>query len=462
MVCPKCNKELKEGHLYCEYCGTEIQIVPDFDPEIDERISVTLSEVAEELSSSNMVETGHKQVHSRKRKFRPGRKVIFAFLIGLFVISLAVIAAVNFSRYYSYEYQYAKAQHEYENGSYELSIQTARHAGTLNTEEEKTKLLLADDYYALQKYDESIAVLMEIIDLFPGDLNIYERLVANYEAKGDNKAIGELIKNSGDTAIAARFSAYVSVPPQFSLEEGTYYEPETLRLMANGNGTVYYTLNGETPNENSRVYKTAIFLEEGTTVVSAVYMNEKGIISESVQRTYTIELKVPDAPELLTNGGKYDAPVLIRVEEPEEGIVYYTDDGTEPTIDSNIYTLPIPMPLGSSEYKFAVISKDGVASQTIDAKYNLQIATIVDKATAESAIQFFLQTKGDTKSGNEYLCTAAYGAGSRNYYLVDEYEVKDGKKVKTDRIFAVDVRTGELYKANVNIVKGDYEFSVLY
>lgn len=462
MVCPRCNKELKEGHLYCEYCGTEIQIVPDFDPEIDERINVTLSEVAEELSGSNMVETDHKQVYSRKKKGKPGRKVIFAFLIGFIVVGISIIAAVNFSRYYSYDYQFEKAQREYENGSYELSIQTARHASSLNQEEEQTKLLLADDYYALQKYDESIAVLMEIIDLFPGDLDIYERLVANYEAKGDNKAIGELIKNSGDTAIAARFSAYVSVPPQFSLEEGTYYEPETLRLMANGNGTVYYTLNGEVPNENSSVYKTPIFLKAGTIVVTAVYVNEKGILSESVQKTYSIELREPDVPELLTQGGKYDAPVLIRIEEPEEGIVYYTDDGTEPTKDSAVYTVPIPMPLGRSEFRFAVISKDGIASQTVKANYNLQIATIVDKAAAEAAIQFFLQTKGDTKDGNEYLCTAAYGAGSRNYYLVDEYEMKDGEKVKTNRIFAVDVRTGELYKANINIVKGDYEFSVLY
>ena len=32
MKCPKCGRELKTGQLYCENCGQEIQIVPDYDP----------------------------------------------------------------------------------------------------------------------------------------------------------------------------------------------------------------------------------------------------------------------------------------------------------------------------------------------------------------------------------------------------------------------------------------------
>ena len=35
MKCPKCNRELKEGQLYCEVCGEEIQMVPEFEPEIE-------------------------------------------------------------------------------------------------------------------------------------------------------------------------------------------------------------------------------------------------------------------------------------------------------------------------------------------------------------------------------------------------------------------------------------------
>lgn len=32
MKCPNCGSELEPGKIYCEHCGHEIQIVPDYDP----------------------------------------------------------------------------------------------------------------------------------------------------------------------------------------------------------------------------------------------------------------------------------------------------------------------------------------------------------------------------------------------------------------------------------------------
>ena len=47
MKCPKCNQELKDGQLYCEACGEEIKIVPEFDPEIENSIEETLLGLAD-------------------------------------------------------------------------------------------------------------------------------------------------------------------------------------------------------------------------------------------------------------------------------------------------------------------------------------------------------------------------------------------------------------------------------
>ena len=49
MKCPSCGKEIEPGHLYCESCGLEIRIVPDFEPEIENSITETLSTVGEEI-----------------------------------------------------------------------------------------------------------------------------------------------------------------------------------------------------------------------------------------------------------------------------------------------------------------------------------------------------------------------------------------------------------------------------
>ena len=45
MKCPNCGKEIPEGYLYCETCGMEIRIVPDFEPEIENSIIETLSRI---------------------------------------------------------------------------------------------------------------------------------------------------------------------------------------------------------------------------------------------------------------------------------------------------------------------------------------------------------------------------------------------------------------------------------
>ena len=55
MKCPSCGKEIEPGHLYCESCGLEIRIVPDFEPEIENSITETLSTVGEEIKERETV-----------------------------------------------------------------------------------------------------------------------------------------------------------------------------------------------------------------------------------------------------------------------------------------------------------------------------------------------------------------------------------------------------------------------
>ena len=66
MKCPKCGAEIRDGYLYCEKCGEDIHIVPDFDPEIESSMHETLSGIVEEVREQ--VPDSVKDERERRRK----------------------------------------------------------------------------------------------------------------------------------------------------------------------------------------------------------------------------------------------------------------------------------------------------------------------------------------------------------------------------------------------------------
>ena len=79
MKCPNCGKELKTGQLYCESCGQEIQIVPDYDP-LDELL-IGREEPAEKTFSPSGKKTKNpndliKKLYSHRQSLEDGLKDI--------------------------------------------------------------------------------------------------------------------------------------------------------------------------------------------------------------------------------------------------------------------------------------------------------------------------------------------------------------------------------------------------
>ena len=122
MKCPNCGEELKQGYLYCERCGEEIHIVPDFEPEIENSIIETLSAVAEELAPplNEMVQTEEEDFVIESSK-KVGKRVILALLF--FVFFAALVCRFGFSKEAMIqdsrlEQQIAGAEQEYNQKNY--------------------------------------------------------------------------------------------------------------------------------------------------------------------------------------------------------------------------------------------------------------------------------------------------------------------------------------------------------
>ena len=79
----------------------------------------------------------------------------------------------------------------------------------------------------------------------------------------------------------------ISFAPTFSIEAGIYNNVEKLELKLNSLGTIYYTLDGSTPNRNSKKYVDGINLTK-TTVVKAVTIEDGKIKSDIITKSYII------------------------------------------------------------------------------------------------------------------------------------------------------------------------------
>ncbi len=435
-------------------------MVPDFEVELEAGIEQTISEVAEMMADTVEVEeesTVTSPVNNTKTKdLRLRLLIAAAAAVGLILIIGIIHVVKSVRSYYSFDDQFRKVENEFVSGEYEDAVKTAKHVISLNPEDERARLLLADSYFALKKYDESIAILSELVGDFPKDTGIYERLIANYEIEGDVESIIRLSEKADGQALKDLFKDYACDDPQFSEEGGNYYEPQAIKLMTTGSGTVYYTTDGSYPDESGEVYTRPIQLDEGETTIRAIHINDKGVKSKEVSKTYNIIKVAPATPKLLTQGGDYSIPKLINVEETQGATVYYTTDGTDPTIDSKEYEPPIPMPLGKSEFRFAIINDSGVSGEIVTAEYNLKISGI-DSSYAAASVQLKLMSLGHDVSTHEFSAKYGYAQDARCYYIVEEYE---GKK-RQNTVYAVDSQTGEVFTIARNRDTGDYDFGVV-
>jgi len=468
MQCNKCNAFIPEGYMYCPVCGEEIIIVSDFEIKLEDNIdtaaiasTVEIPDINQEINKKILISRTQEIITDIDKNNNSYNKLdldkqskvkpyvwIISVLLSLIIISGIVIGAISIYRYTSYDYQLKKASIEAENGELEKAVKTLKHAIELNSENDDidAQKLLADCYMGQSNYDAAIAVLIKCLDYHGEDNTLYDTIVDCYKKQGDSRGINELIKNSSDPNLALRYSDYVSILPVFSLEEGTYIEPDPIKITIPDGGKVYYTTDGSIPSEKSLEYMGPIPLDTGETTISAIHINENGIVSEVVKKTYVVELNIPDDPELMVPSGTYNKPELIGVNIAEEFDVYYSTDGSVPDTDSTKYNKPFLMPLGKSNYTFIAYNSEGNSSKKVIAVYDLEINDNIDTSTAEYAISYQLTSMGEFVIGNTYTCKYGYNDGSRTYYIIEEYV--GGQK--SNRMFAVDVSSGGLYTFNKN------------
>lgn len=443
MKCKFCHKELKEGRLYCEHCGRPVQMVPNFEPEIEAEIDETLSAIAvDEVIGAAKPAT---EPPDGKKKPFPS---FFPIIVILFIAGFAA-GVFLFTINHTYSAYYEDGMQAIEDGNLEQALSCFNKALLKEEDSLDARLQIAHVYYRMGDDAKALRGYLDIIEEFPDCRDAYQGAITIYEDREDYLSINRLLGTCKVDAVYNEFREYLALPPQFSEEEGIYHERLMIKLMTDNKGTIYYTLDGSEPGKESLVYKAPIALNPGNNVIRAVFVNEMGIISDSVSRIYEIELLKPEPPHISPVSGNYILPQSISASVPDECEVYYTTDGTDPTSQSEKYEGPVAMPLNGSSFKFIAYSKNNkIYSSVVSVTYHLDFNGACTPEVAANYTAATLAGKGKILDANgtaagmegqyKYRCESAITEGSRYFYIIDEYYLpENGEARKTGDVYAV-------------------------
>lgn len=459
MKCPNCGETLKKDFLYCEKCGEEIRIVPDFEPEIENSIIETLSAVAEEMippeeEAEAETEAEFELEPNKHMKRRVLISISLFCLLVLGVFAFFFIRTIYLEKYYTVQVE--NAQTFYNQKNYEEALKYYENAIKM---EESTTLLLsyADCLYEVGKTDQALSQYYAIIEAEPANEKAYARIISIYEKEENYEEINNLLNSCKEQSIKLEFQNYMISDPVFSYESGEYNHVIPLKIQAPATGTVYYSLDGSDPRFGGMEYTSPLTLRYGEYEIKAVYINDFGLASNIVEASYTVVGTQPEQPVVTPESGQYNLPQMISIEIPQGCTVYYTTDGSTPDETSFIYGEPIPMKEGVTNYRFITLSSDGVYSEVTARSYQLTVETNYTAVESVYRLKYRLLEKErildlegslpNMPGKNIYVYNSIQIVQDKIFHIIYEYyQEGNNSRNMTGNVYGVDVSNGYVYK----------------
>lgn len=481
MICKKCGEEIKGDRLFCPACGTEVQMVPEYDKWDDYQEKPFEEEQMDDMDLEEEDPDDGLQLFSLEKKVTAKQKKarLIAIIAGLSVAIVILIVGIiwfaisSISRN-SYEKQLKNGESYWKQGKYESAITAYENAiEKASDKKERTKALsglaalyveYGDENSAIYYYEEAA----ELNTLSNEDVGI---LVNLYENKADIAAIRKLAKNYSNESTEEIFEKHLLNQPVFNYKSGTYNELLTVEITAANNEKIYYTLDNTEATVHSTQYTGVLQIGEGKTVVRAITVNDKGLVSDEIITTYEVKLDIPAAPIISPETGSYSEATKVSFHNiPTNCKVYYTIDGTTPTKDSIEYEEPFDMMLGNSVVMAVCINQYTQQSSPVAMKiFDLSVSGKVSYAEAPGRVLNRLQEVGEVLDGNGTMANGEIcnlmpatvcEIGNNTYYIVKRYKSTSGGLKEEGTAYGVDINTGAVFRA-VDNGNGEYNLFAL-
>ncbi|MDO5590400.1 MAG: chitobiase/beta-hexosaminidase C-terminal domain-containing protein [Lachnospiraceae bacterium] len=439
MKCKYCGHEIPEGMLYCDACGKEVRIVPDYNPLDDmltEQIRFSIDEQNDgkepptyfmddktrvDVRSNtgrrvnaratgrtvNTCATGKtvntratgrtvnaratgrttvvrqpesQRIASANRKKKEQRKARLRrkrrIVLLVMAFCIAAVGGISYALYInSYTGIVSTADKARKNQEYKRAETYYKEAISKKKAGSEAYTGLAKTYLGMGEDEKAESLFLDAIDDQSKNADIYDACFQFYLDTDQALKIPALLYNASDS-VQEKLSDYVVSEPVYSLDDKkTYDDVQQVTLAAKKGMTIYYTTDGKDPTFHSKKYKDPIQLDEGETVVRAIAVNKKGVPSDTAEKIYTIEFPIEEAPAISPSTGQYESGQSIEIKVPSGYTAYYTMSGKTPTTSSKKYTGPIKMPEGETLFKAILVNSAGRSSGVTTRNYVLDTSS---------------------------------------------------------------------------------------
>lgn len=482
MKCPVCGSQIEDEMMYCAKCGYEIQMVPDFEPVIENSIKKHMDDVVAGISGDDAINKSTDNHPSKKNTVKkydfdtvedennsPSLvSTIVTCTLALVLVVIVIITVTNLLKgaendpTKSYDALYAKAVEEANSGDYDSAINSLLSALRVESNHPDARFLMAEYEVKAGKIQDAENLYKDLFQVETYAQEAYEKYIELLESEGKENLICDALASCTIPEILHKYPQYVSEPPSYSLPEGSFDVEQQLQLFTSQTGIIYYTLDGTAPTTESAVYEEPILLDFGKFTVCSMFVNQYGRQSDVVTKVYIINTDLYFEPVVTPEGGSYDEQEMIHVEVPEGCNVFYTTDGTMPTQLSKRYTDDIPLPFGNTVFNFIAYNSYGKSSEVVKVEYHFTSIKGVSIKT-DGAIAITMQglvNKGllsdvtGHRDGDNGVYSVevqdVFKMNDKYYYYIAAYYT-DPNGIKSDLIvrYAVNASDGTMYNAAI-------------
>jgi len=208
-----------------------------------------------------------------------------------------------------------------------------------------------------------------------------------------------------------RWTSTVTQMPQFSVPAGTYSTTQQVALSDTTPGAViYYTTDGSAPTKTSPVYSAPIQVSASGSVkvIEAMAIAPNFTMSQVATAAYTIQPNA-SAPLFSVPSGTYSTAQSVSLSTTTSGaVIYYTTDGSTPTVSSKQYSGAI-----------AVKSNETLSAIAVATNYCNSAVSTATYTIAPPAVAPVFSVAPGAYSITQYVSISDSMASANIYYTTD-------------------------------------------